>query len=146
MQGPVGVAGIIPQGRTVLVLRRSHADRFLPGAYDLPGGGLEPGESPDEGIRREALEKTGLHTTIVRTLGSRSYLVDPHSGRQDKTLIVYLLKVTDGKFGISLSKEHDKYRWVSDLDLGEIFGSGDLMRGIIHEYFVHPVESDGLGR
>ncbi len=44
----VGVAGIIARGNTVLVLRRSKSDAFLPGAYDLPGGGLEPGEVPDE--------------------------------------------------------------------------------------------------
>lgn len=136
MQGKVGVAGIIPSERTVLVLRRSSADRFLPGAYDLPGGGLEPGESPDDGIRREVLEETGLHTSIVRPLGSRTHLLDPDSGKQDKVLIVYLLSVTKGGFRITLSEEHDEFRWVSDSDLEGIFGSGDLMRSVIHEYFV----------
>ncbi|MGP8125785.1 MAG: NUDIX domain-containing protein [Nitrososphaerales archaeon] len=135
MRKKVGVAGIIPLGRTVLVLRRSHTDGFLPGAYDLPGGGIEPGESPDEGIGREVLEETGLHTTIVKTLGSRGYILDPDSGKRDKILIVYLLRVAKGGFRITLSKEHDEYRWVSDSDLGGIFGSGDLMRSVIHEYF-----------
>jgi len=42
MQKKIGVAGIIPRGRTVLVLRRSHTDGFLPGAYDLPGADWSP--------------------------------------------------------------------------------------------------------
>jgi 8-oxo-dGTP diphosphatase len=136
MQRRVGVAGIIPQGRTVLVLRRSLTDGFLPGAYDLPGGGLDPGESPEEGIKREVSEETGLRTSIVRRLGSRSYLRDPDSGENDKTMIVFLLRVDDGGLGITLSREHDEYRWVSDADLGGIFGPDDLMRSVIHEYFV----------
>jgi 8-oxo-dGTP pyrophosphatase MutT (NUDIX family) len=136
MRRRVGVAGIIPRGRTVLVLRRSRTDGFLPGAYDLPGGGLDPAESPEEGVKREVLEETGLHTSIVRRLGSRSYLLDPDSGEQDKTMVVFLLRVEHEGLRITLSEEHDEYRWVSDSDLGGIFGSDDLMRSVIHEYFI----------
>src|SRR5574340_196679 len=98
MEKKLGVAGIIPRGRTVPVLRRAHTDGFLPGAYDLPGGGLEPGESPEDGISREVLEGTGLRTSVVRRLGERSYL--PGSGAEDKTLIVYLLRPAGDSFRI----------------------------------------------
>jgi 8-oxo-dGTP pyrophosphatase MutT (NUDIX family) len=82
------------------------------------------------------LEETGLHTSIVNRLGSRSYLLDPDSGEHDKTMVVFLLRAEDGGFRITLSEEHDEYRWVSDSDLGGIFGSDDLMRSVIHEYFI----------
>ena len=134
MKAVVGVTGIIPRGNTVLVLRRSRADHFLPGAYDLPGGRLEPDEAPEEGIVREALEETGLRTKVVRSLGSRSYLLDPNSERRGKVMNVYLLRVT-GELEIRLSDEHDAYRWVSDSDLAEIFAANDLMRSVIHQYF-----------
>lgn len=134
MEKKLGVAGIIPRGRAVLVLRRAHTDGFLPGAYDLPGGGLEPGESPEDGIRREVLEETGLRASVVRSLGERSYL--PGSGAEDKTLIVYLLRSVSDNFRITLSEEHDEYRWVEDSDLGKVFGQGDLMGNVIHEYFM----------
>lgn len=137
----VGVAGIIPRGSTVLVLRRSQSDRFLPGAYDLPGGGLKPGESPVKGIRREVLEETGLRTSVVRKLGTRSYL-QSNPTKKDKTLVTYLLKV-EGDFRITLSKEHDEYRWVPDSDLKDIFGPSDLMRRVIHEYFTSDLALEG---
>jgi 8-oxo-dGTP diphosphatase len=134
MKEAVGVAGIIPRGDTVLVLRRSPGDHFLPGAYDLPGGGLKPGEHPESGIIREVLEETGLHAEVVRSLGSRSYLQNPSSGKRDKTMFVYLLKVS-GEPDVRLSEEHDEHRWILDSDLGEIFASDDLMRSVIHQYF-----------
>lgn len=134
MKAVVGVAGVIPRGNTVLVLRRSRADHFLPGAYDLPGGRLESNETPEEGVVREALEETGLRTKVVRSLGSRSYQLDPDSERLGKVMNVYLLKAT-GELRIRLSDEHDAYRWVSDSDLAEVFGANDLMRSVIHQYF-----------
>ena len=35
----------------------------------VPGGGIEPGETPDEAAVRETLEETGLHVRVLRELG-----------------------------------------------------------------------------
>jgi len=130
----VGVVGIIPCRNTVLVLRRSATESFLPGAFDLPGGGLEPGESPEEGIRREVLEETGLSASVVRRLGDKDYRSEPKL-KARKSLIVYLLKPTDERFQVILSREHDEYQWITHADLGRVFDPGDLMGEILREYF-----------
>ena len=130
----VGVVGIIPRGKTVLVLRRSRADEFLPGSYDLPGGGLDPGESPEAGIKREVSEETGLRVSVVKGLGTRSYVLSD-SGRKDKLLVTFLLKAEDDKSEITLSEEHDEYHWVSSSDLDDVFGPQNLMKEIVREYF-----------
>src|SRR5919106_580114 len=36
--------------------------------YNLPGGGLEPGESLHDGVRREVLEETAAHVEVGRLL------------------------------------------------------------------------------
>ncbi len=43
--------------------------------YTLPGGGLEPSETPEEGLMREFLEETGYRIRILRPLGTaRQYV------------------------------------------------------------------------
>jgi 8-oxo-dGTP pyrophosphatase MutT (NUDIX family) len=37
--------------------------------WELPGGGSEPGEAPDETARRELLEETGLRAELDRLTG-----------------------------------------------------------------------------
>src|SRR4051812_21424039 len=34
--------------------------------WDIPGGHLEPGESPEEALHREVMEETGAHLIHVR--------------------------------------------------------------------------------
>ena len=59
----VGVGGvIIDLERTVLIRRGSEP---LLGAWSIPGGALEIGETLQEGVARELLEETGI---VVRVL------------------------------------------------------------------------------
>jgi 8-oxo-dGTP diphosphatase len=57
------VYGIIfdPAGTEVLMIKRMDIPVWV-----LPGGGLDPSESPEEGAMREVLEETGLHVSVVR--------------------------------------------------------------------------------
>ena len=85
-------------------------------------------------MKREVLEETGLSTLVVRKLGERDYKSEPKL-KHRKSLIVYLLRSTDQRFQVTLSKEHDGYRWVAYSDVNSVFGLGDLMGGIVREYF-----------
>ena len=63
-----GVVAVVHDARgRVLLQRRSDTMR-----WNLPGGAVEPGESPAEAVRREVLEETGVEVTpvaIVAVLG-----------------------------------------------------------------------------
>jgi 8-oxo-dGTP pyrophosphatase MutT (NUDIX family) len=47
------------EGRLLLQLREDKQGIALPGVWCVPGGALEPGESPSEATRRELQEETG---------------------------------------------------------------------------------------
>ncbi|MFT4716233.1 MAG: 8-oxo-dGTP diphosphatase [Paracoccaceae bacterium] len=61
-----GAYGILQRGRDVLVTFQS-----LPiPEYQLPGGGIDPGETPVRALHREVFEETGWGIRISRRLGA----------------------------------------------------------------------------
>jgi ADP-ribose pyrophosphatase YjhB (NUDIX family) len=56
-----------PEGR-LLLARRAHEP--YAGKWDLPGGFLEEGEEPLDGLRRELLEETGLDVEPLDFVGA----------------------------------------------------------------------------
>jgi 8-oxo-dGTP diphosphatase len=67
------VQGLLVRNGRVLIGRRKIEPRK--GYWDLPGGFLEEGEAPIDGLRREFLEETGLHVEPVEWVGA---YVDPY--------------------------------------------------------------------
>ena len=53
------------------------------GMWDIPGGFVEPSESAEEAVVREALEETSLHVRVTEYLGS---LTDEYGPRNIPTL------------------------------------------------------------
>ncbi|HEY8491411.1 MAG TPA: NUDIX hydrolase [Dehalococcoidia bacterium] len=62
----VAVGGLVERDGRVLLARRRYAP--YRGWWDVPGGFLEEGEHPEDGIRRELREETGLTVRPVRLL------------------------------------------------------------------------------
>ena len=65
------VVAYVTSGDRLLVFRHVHEPEA---GIQVPAGTVEPGESPDDAVIREAHEETGLAgLTIRRYLGSRDY-------------------------------------------------------------------------
>jgi ADP-ribose pyrophosphatase YjhB (NUDIX family) len=56
---------LITNGDRLALIRKPH---FPNDIWRPPGGGIKPGEDFEEGVRREALEETGLHVELQRYL------------------------------------------------------------------------------
>ena len=63
---PTAGALCIEDGRVLLARR---AEQPFEGRWDIPGGFLEEGEDPIDGLRRELKEETGLEVEPERFLG-----------------------------------------------------------------------------
>src|SRR5258706_10659064 len=73
------VVPIDDQPHLVLTVRAHTLDRHG-GQVSLPGGVIEPGETPEQAAFREAHEEVGLAIGQVRTLGPLTSLDIPVSG------------------------------------------------------------------
>jgi mutator protein MutT len=60
-----GAAAVIRDEHDRVLLIRRNDD----GTWSLPGGAIDPGESPAAAVAREALEETGLEVRATRVLG-----------------------------------------------------------------------------
>jgi 8-oxo-dGTP pyrophosphatase MutT (NUDIX family) len=54
-----------PQGRLLLIHASDPADRSKPPWWELPGGGIDPGERPEDAILRELREEAGITSATV---------------------------------------------------------------------------------
>lgn len=81
-KGSVGVRIIIVDDRKVLLV--SHW--FAPWAWTLPGGGVDPGEDPDQAAIREVKEETGITIkSIAGEIGSYTGVM----GKSEIVLVYY---------------------------------------------------------
>jgi len=111
----IGVgAVIVDAGRVLLVCR---ATEPLKGEWSVPGGMLELGEKLRDGVRREAMEETGLEVEPGELLDVFDSIFTDHQGRTQYhyVLIDYLCRPISGeaKAGTDVSE----VRWAAEKDL-----------------------------
>ncbi len=79
---PAGAGGPVPDELDVLLQRRAATLGHHPGQVSFPGGGVEPGETPEQAAVREAVEETGLDPAGVEVLGRLADLALPVSNHR----------------------------------------------------------------
>jgi len=99
----IAIALLVRDGRALLAHR--HPDRrWYPDCWDLVGGHVEPGESPEQALRRECLEEIGVvvstHQPLPLSISSPS--LDAHA---------FLVTEWTGQPSNLAPEEHDDLAW-----------------------------------
>lgn len=87
-----GASGLIVRDGRVLLIRRGKEP--YKDHWSLPGGGIEPGETIREAVRREVLEETGLEVEVGLVAGYREEVLGP---REHYLILAFHCTVTGGE-------------------------------------------------
>jgi 8-oxo-dGTP diphosphatase len=111
MTEPIVVVGaaLLDDGR-LLAARRS-APPELAGRWELPGGKVEPGETPQAALVRELREELGVETEPLERVPGEWPLRDPY------VLHVWTARLLPGSPAPKPLQDHDGLRWLTPADL-----------------------------
>ena len=125
--------GFLVHDGKVLVVKRSEQEKFLPGNYELPGGKIEFGEDPVEGLKREFQEEVGL--TIDPQRPYRTFAYVSGDGNRHTAEILYL-STYSGNEDVHLSPAHTEYKWITEAKVGSYQISDEIKKSIIDGFAV----------
>lgn len=133
----IGVYGFILNNNNELLIVQRAAHDSYPGMWEMPGGGLDYGESPKEGIEREVFEETGLKVLVLYPLSVTSGF---SSKKNHIIRIAHLCELKNEKQQVQLSTEHSNFKWV-DLNYmleNDMKNISKFLREVLAELKEHP--------
>jgi 8-oxo-dGTP pyrophosphatase MutT (NUDIX family) len=124
---PRPAAGVVVHDpdRGVLLLWRH---RFITDSwgYEIPAGGVDEGETPEQAAAREVLEETGWRPGPLRELA----VYHPSNGLNDQTFHLF---VADGATHVGEptdTSESERVEWMPEDALAAIVRQGDVRDGL----------------
>lgn len=126
-------AGVIVKegddGRQILLIQRA-ADDHWPHHWEFPRGKCDHGKSEEiiPCTKREIKEETGLSVRVLELIDTFQYLAD--GGTRLTTCYNYLCTMDPPNQKIKLSKEHQDYKWISQVGQAEMLVLPDQKKTI----------------
>lgn len=115
------VRGICEHNDEILLLKIRSRSSHDSNKWEIPGGKIKRGEFFDEALKREYLEETGLEIFIMDLYNTiQNNYTACKSGEEIKS-IQLIMKVTSKTKEVTISEEHDEYRWFSKDEVKQLY-------------------------
>ena len=86
------VAAVVQRGDGRFLLASRPEGSHLAGLWEFPGGAIEPGETPDEALRREMMEELGVEVQVEVPVTFAFH----RDEERDVLLLFYRARITAG--------------------------------------------------
>lgn len=130
----ITVKGIVVLDNKILLLKRVKPSTDGLGFWELPGGGLEYGETPNQALIRELKEETGLDIVIIKPAYTFTKIREDY-----QTVGIGFLCIPKNDH-VRLSDEHTDYCFVT------IEKAKELLDKEIYNDIIYTIEEYFLGR
>lgn len=131
MQRNVSVIILYDDKKRILLQHRSDDATYLPGYWAFFGGGIEPGETPEQAVRREAIEE--LQYTLTNPVLAMKQVFAWGGDNHEK--YVYIERYDPSKELILGEGQDLRWFYYSELDSLKIVDHDtEVLRNIIDTY------------
>lgn len=114
-------AALLKHEHKILIAQRNNAGRFA-NKWEFPGGKIDPGETPQQCLRRELQEELGLETAVGALFSDTLYTHEQGQIRQ----FTYWVEFVNPPVNIELS-EHQAITWITPTEIAEYeFAGADV--------------------
>lgn len=114
----VTVKGVVVYNQRLLLLKKIKPSKDNYGYWELPGGGMEYNESPNEAVKREIMEETGLEVDVEGMISNF------HVVRKDKEIVGIIFLCYAKNDLVRLSSEHTEYVFVTQEEAKQYLAQG----------------------
>jgi len=109
-----GVAGVCINGKGEILITQRHEPKnpVIHNKWQLPGGGIEFGETTEETVKRELLEEIGCRVKVIKLIPYiASHVYDEYKNPVQVVFASYICKIISGKPNNKHYETAD-YKWI----------------------------------
>ena len=126
--------GICEFNGKILLLKVRSCSSHDAEKWEIPGGKVKKGEFFDQALKREFMEETGLEINIDSLYNViQNEYVACKTNEKVKS-IQLIMKVSSASDEVTISAEHDEYKWFTKDELKELIDNEMLSKAAMNSF------------